>query len=73
MLLAPILLLKLYQGILYPALSVEPGNSEAYSVIIQQFGCVYNDCELDMEEKICFSPLWMMYHGKNMNPINRMC
>lgn len=52
MLFAPIVLLKLYQGILYPALSVEPGNSrEAYSVIIQQFGCVYNDCELDTEEK----------------------
>jgi len=52
MLAAPIILLQLYQGILYPALSVTPGNSrEAYSVIIQQFGCVYNDCELDTEEK----------------------
>lgn len=52
MLAAPVILFQLYQGILYPALSVEPGNSrEAYSVIIQQFGCVYNDCELDPEDK----------------------
>ena len=52
MLLTPILLLQLYQAILYPALRVTPGNSrEAYSVIIQQFGCVYNNCELDLTEK----------------------
>lgn len=52
MLLAPIILLRLYQGLIYPVLSVSPGNSrEAYSVIIQQFGCVYNDCELDSEDR----------------------
>lgn len=52
MLLVPILLLKLYEGILYPALDVSPGNSrEAYSVIMQQFANVYNNCEPDEADR----------------------
>lgn len=52
MLLAPILLLLLYEGILYPALKVAPGSSrEAYSVIMQQFGNVYNNCELESGDR----------------------
>lgn len=52
MLIAPILLLQLYESILYPALQVKSGDSkEAYSVIMQQFGNVYNNCELEEEDK----------------------
>lgn len=48
MLVVPILLLKLYEGILYPVLQVTHGDSrEAYSVIMQQFARVYNECSLD--------------------------
>lgn len=52
LLLMPLIILKLYEGILYPALNVTSGNSrEAYSVIMQQFGCVYNECELDTDDQ----------------------
>ena len=52
MLIVPILLLKLYEGILYPALQVSPGSSrEAYSVIMQQYACVYNECTLDEADR----------------------
>lgn len=48
----PLILLELYQNILYPALNVTPGNSrEAYSVIMQQFASVYNYGEINEEEK----------------------
>lgn len=51
MLLVPILLFQVYKAVLYPALQVIPGNSrEAYSVIMQQFANVYNNCELDQDE-----------------------
>ena len=51
-LIVPILLLKLYEGLLYPVLQVSPGNSrEAYSVIMQQYACVYNECTLDEADR----------------------
>lgn len=74
-LLAPIILLQLYQGILYPLLSVEPGNSrEAYSVIIQQFACVYNDCELDAVDQdmllaIMDDSSWTQYEPRKTDRI----
>lgn len=52
MLAFPIILLKLYEGILYPALEVAPGDSrEAYSVIMQQYACVYNQCTLNESDR----------------------
>ena len=52
MLVAPILLLLLYEGMVYPALHVTSGNSrEAYSVIMQQYANVYNNCELEASDK----------------------
>lgn len=75
MLLAPIILLQLYKGILYPLLSVEPGNSrEAYSVIIQQYACVYNECELDAAERdmllaIMDDSSWTQYEPRKTDRI----
>lgn len=48
MLFLPIILLKIYEGILYPALGVTSGDSrEAYSVVMQQYASIYNQCELN--------------------------
>lgn len=52
LMLLPILMFKLYEGIVYPALHVTSGDSrEAYSVIMQQYANVYNNCEIDMSDK----------------------
>ena len=52
MLLLPLILFKLYEGLLYPSLNVTSGDSrEAYSVIMQQYANVYNNCELDSNDK----------------------
>ncbi len=51
-LLLPIVLLKLYEGLLYPALDVAPGNArEKYSVFMQQYASVYNYCELEDSDR----------------------
>ena len=52
MLLLPLFFFKLYEGLLYPSLNVTSGDSrEAYSVIMQQYANVYNNCELDSNDK----------------------
>lgn len=52
LMLLPIVLLKLYEGILFPALDVAPGNSrEKYSVFMQQYASIYNYCEMENEDR----------------------
>ena len=71
----PILLLQLYQTLLYPKLNVAPGNSrEAYSVIMQQFANVYNNCTIDSDDKKLLLELmddecWQEYEPRKSDAI----
>lgn len=73
--LLPILLLELYKGILYPTLNVTPGNSrEAFSVIMQQYANVYNNCEINKNDqtmllKIMDDTSWKKYEPRKSDSI----
>lgn len=67
MFLLPLLLIKLLEGPVYHTFQIPSGDArEAYSVIIQQFGAVYNNTAPDSEEHQLLSALmedeeWQLY------------